>query len=101
MSRLTRKSLNSDMVWFVDHDNNMELEPCEMSPIHNRLVLQKLAEYEDGLNKCKDFADEIYKFFCNRENWYAFKDQWLENGECHWLKLKIDSILKEFENSNK
>ena len=48
MSRLTRKSLKTDMIWFVDHDNNMELEPCEMSPIHNRLVLQKLAEI-DGI----------------------------------------------------
>lgn len=47
MRRLTRKSLKTDMVWFVDHSNNMELEPCEMSPIHNRLVLQKLAEYEE------------------------------------------------------
>ena len=47
MSRLTRKSLKTDMVWFIDYDNNMELEPYEMSAIHNRLVLQKLAEYEE------------------------------------------------------
>ena len=47
MNKLTRKSLKSDMIWFVDHKNNMELEPCEMSAAHNRLVLQKLAEYEE------------------------------------------------------
>jgi hypothetical protein len=47
MERLTRKSSNTDMVWFVDHDNNMELEPCEMSYTHNKLAIQKLAEYED------------------------------------------------------
>lgn len=48
MKRLTRKSLSTDMVWFVDHDNNdMDLEPCEMSYTHNKLAIQKLAEYED------------------------------------------------------
>ena len=35
------------MVWFIDRENNdMELEPCEMSAHHNRLALQKLADYE-------------------------------------------------------
>ena len=35
------------MVWFIDRENNdMELEPCEMSAQHNRLALQKLADYE-------------------------------------------------------
>lgn len=62
MERLTRKSSNTDMVWFVDHDNNdMDLEPCEMSPIHNRLVVQKLAEYEEtGLTpeECLDVVHE-------------------------------------------
>ena len=54
--------------------------------------------YEDGLNKCKDFADELYKVLCKRQNWNALKDQWLENGECHWLKQKINNTLEEFEN---
>ena len=49
MERLTRKSQNSDMVWFVDHENNnMNLEPCEMNPHHNRLAIQKLADYEEA-----------------------------------------------------
>lgn len=47
MERLTRKSSNTDMVWFIDYDNNMDLEPCEMSPAHSRLVIEKLAYYED------------------------------------------------------
>lgn len=48
MERLTRKSLSTDMVWFVDHDNNnMDLEPCEMSYTHNKLAIKKLAYYED------------------------------------------------------
>lgn len=47
MERLTRKSKNSDMVWFVDRENNnIDLEPCEMNSHHNRLAIQKLAEYE-------------------------------------------------------
>ena len=63
MSRLTRKSLKTDMVWFVDHDKKIDLEPCEMSPIHNRLVLQKLAEYEEtGLTpqEIKKIIKEFY-----------------------------------------
>jgi hypothetical protein len=49
MNRLTRKSKIRDMVWFVDHEkSNMDLEPCEMDPHHNRLAIQKLAEYEDA-----------------------------------------------------
>lgn len=48
VNRLTRKSQSSDMVWFIDHENNnMSLEPCEMDSHHNRLAIQKLAYYED------------------------------------------------------
>lgn len=56
--------------------------------------------YEDCLDKCKDFADEIYKFFCKKQNWNSLKDQWLENGGCHWLKQKINDIFEEFKNHN-
>ena len=47
MERITRKSQNTDMIWFIDHENNIDLEPCEMQPNHIRLILQKLAYYED------------------------------------------------------
>jgi len=47
MDRLTKTSANSDMVWFVDHDRQINLEPCEMEPQHSRLVIQKLAQYEN------------------------------------------------------
>lgn len=43
MERLTSKSPVTDMVWFIDHENNdMFLEPCEMNAHHNRLAIQKL-----------------------------------------------------------
>jgi hypothetical protein len=46
--RLTRKS-ESGMTWFVDRENHdMELEPCEMSSHHNRVAIEKLADYEDA-----------------------------------------------------
>lgn len=45
MSRLTYKS-ESGMTWFVD-EKDRRLEPCEMSPHHNRLAIEKLANYED------------------------------------------------------
>lgn len=45
MSRLTYKS-ESGMTWFVDEEGG-RLEPCEMSPHHSRLAIEKLAHYED------------------------------------------------------
>lgn len=49
MKRLTICSKNSDMVWFKDAENgNAHLEPCEMTAHHNRMVLDKLATYEDA-----------------------------------------------------
>jgi hypothetical protein len=49
MDRLTRKSQSSEMVWFVDHDNNnLNLEPCEMSYSQNGKAIRKLAYYEDA-----------------------------------------------------
>ena len=82
MSRLTRKSLKTDMIWFVDHDNNMELEPCEMSPIHNRLVLQKLAEYEEtGLSpqKIKRMKSQM---ICNKSK-----------CEHNWVYIGLDEYM--------
>ena len=49
MERLTKRSKNSDMVWFKDAENDdMRLEPCEMSSHHNRMAIAKLAAYEDA-----------------------------------------------------
>ena len=49
MERLTRKSQSSEMVWFIDHDNNgLNLEPCEMSYSNNGKAIRKLAYYEDA-----------------------------------------------------
>ena len=48
MDRLTRKSQSTDMVWFIDYENNnMYLEPCEMNAHHSRLAIEKLAYYEE------------------------------------------------------
>jgi len=48
MKRLTRKSNTSDMVWFIDRENNNhELEPCEMDSHHSGVAIRKLAEYEE------------------------------------------------------
>lgn len=48
MNRLTRKSQDSEMVWFVDHNNgDLNLEPCEMSYSDNGKAIRKLSYYED------------------------------------------------------
>lgn len=43
----------------------------------------------------KEFAERVYSFFCNTQNWKTFKEQWLENGECYWLKEKLNNLVKE------
>lgn len=62
MNRLTKKSADSGMVWFIDYENNgIVLEPCEMYSHHSRLAIQKLAEYEElgTVAECKNAMARI------------------------------------------
>ena len=43
MERLTEKS--DKMIWFKDQ--GLKIEPCEMNTHHCRMILEKLADYED------------------------------------------------------
>lgn len=43
-------------------------------------------------NARKEFAEEIYNFFCIDKNWSKLKDQWLENGSCPWLANTLNSL---------
>ena len=43
MERLTQKS--DKMIWFKDQ--GLKIEPCEMNSHHCRMILEKLADYED------------------------------------------------------
>ena len=43
MERLTEKS--NKMIWFKDQ--GLKIEPCEMNAHHCRMILEKLADYED------------------------------------------------------
>lgn len=43
MERLTQKS--DKMIWFKDR--GLKIEPCEMNSHHCRMILEKLATYED------------------------------------------------------
>lgn len=43
MERLTQKS--DTMIWLKDQ--GLKIEPCEMNAHHCRMILEKLAEYED------------------------------------------------------
>lgn len=72
--------------------------------------IERLKEYESALkkgcalSKCinkpdlqreayEELAENVYKFFCNKKNWNDFKEQWLENGECEWLKKALSNIV--------
>lgn len=58
-------------------------------------------EFEDAKSEAREeFADKVYSMLCNVQNWKVFKDTWLENGECYWLKAKLDNLLKEMESEN-
>lgn len=47
MERLTRKSSESEMVWFIERENNnRELEPCDMNYYHSGVAIRRLADYE-------------------------------------------------------
>ena len=46
----------------------------------------------------EDFANKVYKFLCKWDNWGDFKEQWLENGECFWLRHNLNILLKEETN---
>ena len=43
MERLTEKL--DKMIWFKDQ--GLKIEPCEMNAHHCRMILEKLADYED------------------------------------------------------
>ena len=45
MKRFTKRS--GEMIWFVNPENHLKYEPCEMDSHCCRLVLEKLADYED------------------------------------------------------
>lgn len=62
MERLTQKS--DEMIWFKDQ--GLKIEPCEMNAHHYRMILEKLADYEDAEEQglfvrlpCK-FGDDVY-----------------------------------------
>lgn len=63
MERLTERS--DKMIWFKDQ--GLKIEPCEMNSHHCRMILEKLADYEDleeqGLlvRLPVKIGDDIYK----------------------------------------
>lgn len=63
MERLTQKS--DKMIWLKDQ--GLKIEPCEMNSHHCRMILEKLADYEDleeqGLlvRLPVKIGDDIYK----------------------------------------
>ena len=58
---------------------------CTLSKCINKPDLQREA-YEE-------LAENVYKFLCKKKNWEDFKEQWLENGECEWLKKTLSNIV--------
>lgn len=63
MERLTErsKSKNSSMVWFKDENNNMLLEPCEMSSHHIRMAIAKFineSKKQTNADRIRSMTDE-------------------------------------------
>lgn len=84
MDRLTYKSPVTDMVWFLDHENNDALlEPCEMNSHHIRLAVQKLGKYEDAEEKRAILNDEKYA----EEDGMTLEEKIIEEREIERSKL--------------
>lgn len=86
MNRLTRKSQNSEMVWFIDR-NNFNLEPCEMTSGDSGMAIRKLAYYEEAeecgkllVIPCK-VGDTIYDIYESVNN------KGFEDGAINELKV--------------
>ena len=43
----------------------------------------------------KECIERVYKFICDTQNWGTLHREFLENGECYWLKQKLNNLLKE------
>lgn len=88
------------MVWFVDHDNNnLNLEPCEMSYSQNGKAIRKLAYYEDAEEQgrlvilpCK-VGDSFftYSWICSASNDDYQRDcgKYNECNECPYNSYEI------------
>lgn len=62
MERLTQKS--DKMIWLKDQ--GLKIEPCEMNSHHCRMILEKLAEYED-------LEERLHKIF-GEESTFSLAD---------------------------
>ena len=95
MERLTQKS--DEMIWFKDQ--GLKIEPCEMNAHHYRMILEKLADYEDAeeqglLVRLPDDLNRIlyqvnYRWTCTE---YGEKNNKCEIYDC---KCECD-IRKEY-----
>lgn len=90
MARVERlqKFLNmSRKVSLARRDGNLKI--CEL----NLKIIEELKTAKT--EAIKEFAERVYKTLTTKENWKAFKDAWLDNGECDWLKRKLFNLVKE------
>lgn len=73
MKRFTKRS--GEMIWFVNPENHLKYEPCEMDSHCCRLVLEKLADYEDierqkiidddNVNEIAQTIDKVFYELCD------------------------------------
>lgn len=99
MNRLTRKSQNSEMVWFIDHNNDLNLEPCEMTAGDSGKAIRKLAVYEEAeecgkllVIPCK-VGDTLYDIY------EAINNKGFEDGVIK--ELKVPEIHVHLDKRNK
>lgn len=83
-------------------EQQAEIERLKCSAIRNGKQIGSLIHHLETAQSeaYREFAEKAYRFFCNKENWNAFKEAWLENGECYWLKQSLDKLAKGLTESN-
>lgn len=85
------------------YEDNKELKTENQILSQKRFNIFERIEYSDKLKikAYKECIEKVYKFICDKENWGVLHREFLENGECYWLKQKLDNLLKEFMGNDK
>ena len=73
-----------------------EYIPTDIASVYRKLAISK-AKAE----AYKECIEKVYKFICDTKNWGVLHREFLENGECYWLKQKFDNLLKELVGDDK
>ena len=81
-----KKEIITELDKEVERLKNILKNGCELSRCINKGWIKSEA--------VKEFAETVYRFFCQTSNWNNLKDAILFNGECDWLKENLENLVE-------